>query len=533
MRSQRLTLACVIALAAAAASPARATDWLQFGYDTVHSGFNRAENGYPTSNGNTVAFHYALSSAYGTIDSAPVYLENVATSAGQKNLLFVVTKNGYVVALDADSDLAPSVVWSSQPQVQTDTKFITTGAPAIDPSRQFVYAYALDGKVYKYQVGDGAEITSGGWPQTSTLKPDVEKGAAGLSIATAQDGNTYLYSVTDGYVGDGGDYQGHLTTINLATGAQKVFNSLCSDLDFHFVENGVVSGSSRTDCASPRNGIWGRPGAVYDADRNLVFITTGNGPFQVDAGNGIYNWGDSVLALNPDGSGGATLGMPVDSYTPSTAASLQSHDADLGSESIAIVPPPPGADAQHQHLAVQAGKDGCVRLINLDDLSGHGAPGFTGGEIQALNISASTSHCATGADGPEIRAQPAVWVSPANASVWVYIASRSAGFVAYQVTASAGAPSLAVKWSKGDNEGSSPVVANGVVYYLGNSQLRAFDAVTGAARVTGGAWTSTSIAGQHWQSPILVNGRFYIFDNTDPSSLWVFQLDGAFKNGFD
>src|SRR5262249_55663494 len=157
---------------------------------------------------------------------------------------------------------------------------------------------------------------------------------------------------------------GHLTAIDLASGAQKVFNSLCSDLTFHFVDSGVTSGGSRTDCASKRNGIWGRPGAMYDAGTDRGFITTGNGPFSVNVGSGIYNWGDSVLALNPDGSGGAATGMPVDSYTPSTFANLESTDADLGSESLAIVPAPPGTDLQHQHLAVQAGKDGCVRLIN-------------------------------------------------------------------------------------------------------------------------------------------------------------------------
>ena len=32
------------------------------------------------------------------------------------------------------------------------------------------YTAALDGNVHKYQVGDGTEILTGGWPQTATLK---------------------------------------------------------------------------------------------------------------------------------------------------------------------------------------------------------------------------------------------------------------------------------------------------------------------------------------------------------------------------
>ena len=31
----------------------------------------------------------------------------------------------------------------------------------------------------------------------------------------------------------------------------------------------------------------------------------------------------------------------------------------------------------------------------------------------------------------------------------------------------------------------------------------------------------------------IVNGRIYATDNASPSQLWVFQLDGAFKSGFE
>src|SRR5262249_5596700 len=158
-------------------------------------------------------------------------------------------------------------------------------------------------------------------PEVSTLKPDVEKGAAGLSISTAKSGNTYLYAVTDGYIGDANDYQGHVTAIDLAAGSQKVFNSLCSDKTIHFCKSGTPGCTVGTnDCASQQTGIWGRPGAVYDEGTDRVFVTTGNG--QYNASTGGFNWGDSVLALNPDGSG-SPGGKPVDSYTPATFQQLQ------------------------------------------------------------------------------------------------------------------------------------------------------------------------------------------------------------------
>ena len=507
-------------LLAGYATAAMAADWLQFGYDEAHSGYNPEENGYSTAAGNATLFHYALPSS--TADSTPVYLGGVSVAGGTKNLLFTVTNNGTVYALDADSN-SLNVLWSKQP-TGAGKSTRGWGSPAVDPGRQYVYVYGFDGTVHKYAVANGAATTTGGWPQLVTNKAGVEKGASSLAIATV--GAThYLYHVTDGYIGDGGDYQGHLTSIDLTTGAQKVFNTLCSDKTIHF-----DAAAGANDCPSQRNGIWGRPGAIYDAGTNRVFIATGNGPFSP----GNHNWGDSVLALNPDGSGAS--GNPVDSYTPSTFANLEGTDADLGSNSLAIVPAPAGSS--YTHLGVIAGKDDCVRLIRLDNMSGQGGPGHSGGSLQSqrLDTNVSATNCddasaGGGSDGGsngEIRAQPAVWVNPADGSTWVYISNRGSTFAAYKVTLAGGIPSLTQQWTS--TPGTSPILANGTLYYLtlgSTNNLVALNAISGGA-----IWQSAAVGGTHWQSPILVNGRIYLTDDASPSQLWVFQLDGIFRNGF-
>jgi hypothetical protein len=222
--------------------------------------------------------------------------------------------------------------------------------------------------------------------------------------------------------------------------------------------------------------------------------------------------------------------MPVDSYTPTTFQNLQNTDADLGSESIAIVPPPPGTAAQYLHIAVEAGKDGCVRLINLADLSGQAGPAHTGGELDAKNLPGG-SNCATGSDGPEIKPQPALWVNPADSSSWIYVTSYNDGSAAYKITLTAGKPSLSQQWTA--SSGTSPVVANGTLYYMSGNHLVALNALTGVSVSAGSTWPTTSFASQHWQSPIIANGRLYLVNNASPAQLWVFQLDGAFKSGFD
>src|SRR5262249_20829704 len=154
-------------------------------------------------------------------------------------------------------------------------------------------------------------------------------------------------------------YQGHLTTVNLATGAQTVFNAVCSDQTIHF--------GGAADCAEQRAGIWAKAGVTFDALTARVYIGTGNGLFSPST----FMWGDSILALNPDGRG-AGNGNPVDSYTPGNYQALQTADLDLGSTNLLVLA---NNGSNVPHLAAQAGKDQVVRLIDLDDMSGQGGPG--------------------------------------------------------------------------------------------------------------------------------------------------------------
>jgi PQQ-like domain len=450
-------------------------DWLQFNGNPQHDGNNTQETVLGPSNvaNLTLLFQVSLPA---TADGAPVALSSVATPSGTRNLLFSTTKQGHILALDADTG---AVVWS---HVNSGTGS-TNASPAIDPNRLYVYSYGLDGYVHKYRVGDGTEIVTGGWPELGTLKGNVEKVAAALTFATAANGTTYLYLVHDGYIGDGGDYQGHITTINLSDGTQKVFNTLCSDQLVHF-----VSSPGTPDCASRRSGIWARNGVTYDDVTDRVYFATGNGQF--NASTGGRNWGDSVLALPADGSDVA--GGPADSYTPVNFQQLENGDTDLGSTGPAILP----ASSFAGRLAVQSGKDGELRLIDLSDMSGQGGPGHVGGELELQPLP----------QGGAVRTTPAVWINPADASTWVFVVDGS-GSSAMKLTFPGGAPSLVKQWQNSLG-GSSPLVANNVLYFANATTIRALDPQTGNL-----LWSdATKIAGNHWQSPIVFNATLYITD---------------------
>ena len=84
-----------------------------------------------------------------------------------------------------------SPIWTGHlPHQQRLSACYTTSSPAIDPDLQFVYSYGLDGFVHKYQVGNGTEITSGGWPEHVTLKDSTRKNLLPLPPLRTRTGTT-------------------------------------------------------------------------------------------------------------------------------------------------------------------------------------------------------------------------------------------------------------------------------------------------------------------------------------------------------
>ncbi len=488
----RLTLALLLLPAALLGAPARAAaagtpgDWQQFGYDPRHSGVNPLETTITPGNVATLHARYQVALP-AIVDDTVVLLSGVASASGIHDMLFATTQAGQLLALDAATG---AILWSRQPAAGPR---YTTSAPAIDPNRQFVYSYGLDGTVRKYAVADGTEVMGGGWPELATFKPEVEKCSPALAVATAANGHTYLYVANGGYPGDQGDYQGHITAIDLASGAQNVWNADCSDQPVHLT-------TTKPDCPQVQSAVWGRGGLVYDSDLDRIFFSTGNGEF--DAPQGGRDWGDTVLELHPNGTGGAG-GLPADSYTPVNFQQLNDQDLDLGSTAPALLPVIAGS--RYPHLGVQSGKDGTIRLLDLDNLSGQGAPGHTGGELQILQVPQSG----------EVLTAPAIWTDPATGIVWLFVANAN-GIAGLQVTVAAGGmPALAPVWTN-PSGGTSPVVADGMVFYVGAAGIEALAPRHGTV-----LWQDGGPAAIHWQSPIVVNGRVYVADGT--GKLWAYE----------
>jgi outer membrane protein assembly factor BamB len=275
------------------------------------------------------------------------------------------------------------------------------------------------------------------WSALLTRDPTHEKLTSSINVSRG-----LVIVTTGGYIGDAPPYQGHVVTIFAKSGRiDHVWNSLCSD------RHTIIVPSS---CGASDSSIWSRNGAAVDPANGDLVVATGNAPY-----DGKTNWGDSVLVLSPDAS------RLVAHWTPVNQAHLNDADLDLGSTSPAFLP---------NGYAVQGGKDGVLRLLQL-----RGRAHL----VQQLPTPGST----------DLFSEPAVWQ---GSSVFV---ADSAGTEALRFNGT----HLQVAWSN-STDGTSPVVAGGLLYVAGNGAVHVY------APTSGRLLASLPTGTVHWQSPIVCGG---------------------------
>jgi outer membrane protein assembly factor BamB len=250
-----------------------------------------------------------------------------------------------------------------------------------------------------------------------------------------------LIATTGGYIGDAPPYQGHVVTLSPANGRiVHVWNSLCAD------RRAIIQPST---CSSSDSAIWARSGAVVDPATGNLLVATGNGPY-----NGSTDFGDSVIVLAPNAS------RVVGHWTPPNQDELNRSDLDLGSTAPALL---------SGGYFVQGGKDGILRLVDrrLQVVQTVSTPGAT-----------------------DLFSAPAVWQGK-----WVFIASGS-GTDAWVLRSG----QLRKAWSN-SSDGTSPIVAGGLLYVQGGGAIRVYQPASGRVLA------ELPCGPVHWQSPIVDGGR--------------------------
>jgi len=169
---------------------------------------------------------------------------------------------------------------------------------------------------------------------------------------------------------------------------------------------------SAEDSFNDGGGIWQSGGAPMSDRPDSLIVVTGNGevPPQPTPGNQPPNiLGQAWVRLNVGGDGKLTA---TDFWMPYDAEQLNVWDADVGSGGPMGLPDSLGT-AEHPHLAVAAGKQGYVYLLDRDNLGGLGqGPGGSDNVVQRI--------------GPYggVWSRPAVWPGSGG---WVYYPTASGG----------------------------------------------------------------------------------------------------------
>lgn len=496
-----LLLACTLAIAACggsgsgtstigAGSPPSGSaarvagaDWPMFDFDSQRSGVGPTHTGITAANLGRLRLRQVRID--GIADSSAIEVHAVKVKGRRRDLIAVTTSYGKTIAIDPRTG---AKLWEFVPRGVNSTPGnpqVTNATPVLDPNRRFLYATSPDGVIHKLAIATGRQA----WSRSITFDAHYEKLASALNIS-----GPYVVAATGGYIGDIPSYDGHVVTIDRASGRiVHVWNSECSNR--HQL---ILASSCSVTNTNGDDAIWGRAGAVIEPGSRRILVATGNGPF-----DGKVNWGNSVLELSPDAS------RLLHNWTPPNEVTLSRGDVDVGSTSPAVLPTYHG-----RRLAVQGGKDGKLHLLDLARLNGTpaGAGSRLGGELQEV----------PSPGGGQVLTAPAVWSH--GGRLFVFVGDDS-GTGAYELVGGSH-PMLRQVWQDG-TAATSPVVAGGLLYV--------YDELDGRLIVrrpaTGKGLAALPVAPGHWNSPIVVGGRIILptgsyHDSASSSEIEIYHLPG-------
>lgn len=338
-------------------------------YDNSRTGWNNAETQLTPATVSSSKFGLLQTVALDDrVDAQPLVLPGVnvtaGTSQGVHNVVYVVTANNTVYMIDADKgtilfsqNFGPPVAKPNGCNSGKKNAGIMS-TPVIDLSSGTLYimAYTNDkaGPTYRVHALDIGNLNDKVTPQVVTASH------------TLSDGSTYTFN---------GNYQRQRPGLLLASGnIYAAFGAFC-DLNPNLSRGWLLGWNAASLTPLPANqvtdtrpasangvflsSIW-MSGYALAADHvgNVLFITGNSDSTTYD---GITNLQESVVKISPD------LNSVLDVFTPSDQAALDQTDGDFGSGGVMVLPDQPGSIP---HLAVAAGKEGTMFLMNEDHLGG-------------------------------------------------------------------------------------------------------------------------------------------------------------------
>jgi hypothetical protein len=510
-------------------SLALATDVTTNRNDNQRTGCNLAETILTQSNVNYNTFGLLFSvSVEGQIDAQPLYLSSVTIRGVTHNVLYAVTEDDNIYAYDADTGAklwkASALMTGEKPAVaangckQPPTIGITS-TPVIDPSSGphgtiYLVATSENSSGQFFQRLHALDVTTGaeefGGPVTVAAQyPGTGEGSSGGYVIFNPDQyaeraallllNGVIYTSWTSHC-DGTPYTGWIIGYNETTLAQTTVLNVTPNGD-----QGAIWQAGNGPAADTL-------GNIFFADANGTFDTTLNSrgfPTMGDQGNGIIRLTTTNGQL-----------AVADYFNPYNTVVESKYDMDLGAGGVILLPPLQDASGNTWNLAIAAGKDGNVYIVNRDNM----------GKFNPKNNDAIYQELVGALPG-------GMWAAPALFGSNVYFGTNGSNMLQFQFTnATLGSTPVSKSAITFTYPGTTPSISangtsNGILWAIQHTDPSVLHAYNPANLATE-FYNSTQAAGNrdefgyasHFGTPTIVNGKVYVGTT---NSVAVFGLSTA------
>jgi hypothetical protein len=332
------------------------------------TGANAAETTLTLGNVNSAAFGKVnFFSLWGAVDAQPLYVAGVNIGGSTHNVLYVATEHNRVYALDAETGNQLWKAWA-EPADETSSdnhgcsqispEIGVTSTPVIDLSAGphgviYVVSMTKDAAGDYHQKISALDLTTGallfGSPVNILASYTVGGKTVSFDPAAYADRAALLEW-------NGSIYTAWTSHCDAAPYTGWIIGYSASTLEQTNVLNVTPNGSEGAIWMGGA-GLAATPSTIYFLDANGSFDTALDGsgyPENHDYGNAFIK-----LALNSQGA------LQIsDYYATDNTVEQSSADVDLGSGGVIVLPTMNDANGNQHLLAVGAGKDGNIYLVN-------------------------------------------------------------------------------------------------------------------------------------------------------------------------
>src|SRR5271166_3659296 len=359
-----------------AAAPAT-TDVLTYHNDIGRTGQNLTETTLTTSNVTSAKFgKLGFYTVDGLVDAQPLYASNVAIpSNGAHNVLIAPTENDSVYAFDADSG---TTLWHVSVLKSGETPSDNRGCSQVTPQIGVTSTPVIDrssgpnGAVYVVAMSKDSSSNYHQRLHALDLALGTELFGGPVDIQATYPG-TGDSSSNGNVVFEPGQYKERAALL-LLNGV--IYTSWASHCDIRPYTGWIMGYNESTLAQTTVLNITpnGNEGAIWMAGAGLaadnsgnIYFLDANGDFDTTMNaNGFPSDGDYGNAFMKLSTNGNQLAV-ADYFEMDNEASENGSDTDLGSGGMIVLPDLTNG-SQTMHLAVGAGKDSNLYLVNRDSM---------------------------------------------------------------------------------------------------------------------------------------------------------------------